>query len=267
MKKSIGLIILVVLIIAAVFALGAQVDASATASSLEKRLLGMGLPVAAVRASSRVPLRIEVDLRTNSKDAKLDYGDIWNAHLAEREIIVNYRIGARISHYLISFIDAQGQRIGSFEADININGLSPTFGKSALDNAQTADVAQKNLDLGGFLLSNIDVRSINAAQDTGQILEITLKAKDQNTAGLYMDTFAPSLQQFLYIGQKSFGTYIVLCHVIIMDDQGNILGESVEDVENRITSGKGINIGRPHVVFLDTPDTPSSPLGTVTPTP
>jgi hypothetical protein len=73
---------------------------------------------------------------------------------------------------------------------------------------------------------------MNSQQDSGQILNVKVSAKDIADANQYLPDLFRSFLRILYTGNKDFGIYIVLGHFQLVDAQNNSLLDFARENES-----------------------------------
>lgn len=243
-------------------------------NDIEARLKQKGVSVRSVKTKSRIPYEVEISLNSQSKDKHLSLDDNWSMILVNREATMAYRFGARIDRYRINIFNANGQLISSTDTFVypEDSAQKITTNNSAASNQKVKSYALSRLNLNGFKQDLVDVIPEDNLGSPGQTLMIQLSAKDVETANQAMPALLASLFKLLDTVNSNLGSKVVLCHLRIVDNQGNILFDLVKDLETHETQWSG----SPDITYTDwfskpyeaplTPDQsiPSQPLGVPT---
>jgi hypothetical protein len=244
------------------------------ADDIQTRLKAKGIPVRSVTTISRAPFQVEITLNSQSKDHNLTLDDNWSMILANREATMAYRIGARLNSYRINVINANGELISSSDTYVYPDDSSQniTTKKSLVSGQQAKAYAFGQLNLAGLQQSLIDVLPEDNLGSSGQILMVQLTATDVTAANQAMPVFLDSLFKLLDTVNSKQGSSIVLCHVRIVDKQGNALFDLVKDLEAGQTQWTGVagityDDWFPHPLeVVPTPDQSIPPSRNVAPT-
>lgn len=252
MKKTYlywGIIITVVLVVLVSITglLAIQVRAQdQSASDLAERLRQRGVPVLYVDTISRIPYVIKIAIQSASNDQKLQVEDNWNMILARREATISYRLGPRINSYQLVVYNQKGEKIFSSEKFLYADDLSQTLSIPAnlpLESQRTKEVVLEELRLDGFSLDSLDIIPENVPGNNGQILIIQVSAADVTSANRWIDSLMGSLLKMLDTINSDHGTYITLCHLRVVDKEGTVLLDYVEDTEigyQQWSTGEGL---------------------------
>jgi hypothetical protein len=120
-------------------------------------------------------------------------------------------------------------------------------------------------------LKLIDVYIDEDIGDNGQILLIEVVTPDIETANNSINSFMGSVMRITDTINSEHGTSIILCHVRIMDREGNVLLDYVKNVDTGSEQWKMANGLKgdwfPHPVPPPSPATPSPTPGEPYPPP
>ncbi len=202
---------------------------------LAQRLKQQGVPVRDVVVVSRVPFQIRITLQSASTDKTLTLDDTWFMQLSRREATLAFRIGLGVSSYELTVLNSKGDTIASEQKFLYPSDQSQQLivpGQSKVDNTTTKKLITDRLKLAGMSLDKIEVISDTLSAGTGQILLIQLSVPDLTTANKSFLTFHDSLARTLATINSEQGTYLVLCQVRIVDKNGQVLLNYVNNLES-----------------------------------
>lgn len=242
----------------------------------EERLKNYGVPVKYVTVSSHVPYVVEIALQSSSDNDALALDDNWFMQLARREATLAYRHSKRLKSYTLIVYNTNGDVLYSTETYLypeDLNQNLPIPEKPSISNQQTEKIVRELLLFGELSPDELTVISDPAAEDSGQILSITLTTKDLNSANYSLPSFLDSLYQLLDSVNEKYNTFIVLCHLRLLDGEGKILLDYVRDLESghtQWTSASSLQDGLhsdPGDVFKIAPRETSTPIPASSPEP
>ena len=240
----------IILLLGAMAFITLQVNAqNQTANDIQSRLITKGVPVKSVFTISRVPYKVEITLNSQSKDSHLTVDDDWSMILAKREATLAYRIGPRMDSYRINVVNVNGKLI--FSSDDFIYPDSPSQNiaakQSLLNSQQAIDYVTGQLKTGDLQQTMIDVLPEDHLGSPGQILMIQLTATDVTSANQSFPAFINSLLTLFNTLKTKQGLNIVLCHVRMVNYDGSILFDFVQDLE----TGEGQWTGSKELTYND----------------
>lgn len=245
MRKRISLKILLigicVLLVGIALVTSISVNAQIqSANDIAIRLSQKGVPVRAVTTISLVPYSIEISLTSKSKDNHLTVDDNWYTLLANREAILAYRIGVNLNSYKLTVYNSNGEIIYSTRTYLYPQDLSQNLSvkKTLLNSLETKQIVLSQLQLTGFKLDQLDVHPEDALGTSGQVLQVEISASDINSANQSINQFTDSFFSLINNINSEKGTYIVLCHLRLVDNQGSLLLDYVKDLEGGTTQWK-----------------------------
>ena len=248
LKWQIIVSIVLVTLVSIAGLLASQVRAQdQSASDLAERLRQRGVPVLYVKTLNRIPYEIEIALQSASNDQKLIVEDNWNMILARREATLSYRLGPRINSYQLVVTNEKGKKIFSSQKFLYPDDLSQKLSipvNQPVDNQRTKEIVLEKLRLDGFTLDLLEVIPEDLPGNYGQILLIKVSAPDVPSANRWINSFMGSLLQMLDTINSEEGTYITLCHLRVVDKEGAVILDYVEDIEvgyKQWTTGKGLS--------------------------
>jgi hypothetical protein len=224
----------------------AQVNSQEQGSNdLYERLKQKGIPVEKVTTVQRIPYKIEISLRSVSDTQQLTLEDNWSILLARHEATLAYRIGLRIASYQLVVYNKNNERIYSTETFLYPEDLSQKSqpGKAQVDAQTTKKIVQEKLLFANLSLDNLNVIPEDAMGGGGQYLLIQVSGTDLNQVNKALPIFLSSFFQLLDTVNTQEGTNIVLCHLRVVDNDGEVLVDYVRDLEGgstQWTSAKGI---------------------------
>jgi len=210
---------------------------------IAERLTQQGVPVVNVKTLSRFPYKIEIGLQSSSENNHLTVNDNWPRALARREATFAFKYGSSIEGLSIKFYNKSGEEISSeFEA---IHPVEFKLSKSKLSNKETEEIVAELLDFGEYSIKKLEVIDADKVGSDGQILLIELTTLDKEAIKRSEGEIYYSILQLRDSINREFGTSIVLAHVRLADNEGNIIGDLVYDAEvGPLTS---IGVGLVHV--------------------
>lgn len=212
-------------------------------SDLAERLSNRGVPVKNVVTLSQFPYEVEIALQSSSSNEQVSIEDNWFMQLARREATLAYRLGTGLKSFTLTVYNAKGELISSTQTFLYPEDLSQkltTPDQIKVDNVRAKEIIANQLQLSGLSLDLLDVISENAEGFNGQVLLIQVSAKDLDDANISLPTFLSSLFQMLDTINPKYGTYIVLCHVRLLDQTGVVLLDYVRDLESSTTQWYGV---------------------------
>jgi len=203
-------------------------------TDIEERLLQEGVPVKQVTIISRIPYEIEISLQSTSADNHLTVDDNWYMQLARREATFSYRISTRLDSYKLTVYNTDNEEIYSSHTYIYPQDLNQQIELKlpTIDALATKEIVVNQLQLGKLTLDRLDINPDVALGGNGQLLIIYVSAMDLETANGSLPIFMGSLLKLLDTINNEYGTYIVLCHLRVVDGNGEILLDYVKDVES-----------------------------------
>lgn len=202
---------------------------------MAKRLTQRGVPLKQLTVLNQNPLEIEIALQSSSENNSLSTEDRWDMLLANREATMAYRFGTRVKSYKLVVYNTKGEQISSGETYLYPDDLSQQMPKSKetkIDNSKTKEIIMSQLKLGTLKLDSFDVTSENIDGFNGQILNIQVSIKDREQAKQLLPQFIDS---FFYLEEtlnNKYGTYLVLTHLRVIDNQGKLLYDYARDIES-----------------------------------
>ena len=208
------------------------------ATDLAERLIDSGVPVKYVDRISLFPYSVEIALESSSRGHQLAIQDNWNMQLARREAIFAYRIGARIHNLRLIIFNTSNQVIHSEEIYLYPDDLNQQLNvseRSMKSNQETKDIVNSKIQLAGLTLDKLNIIDEKGDGSYGQILIINISATDFDEAIKSFPTFYWSLTETLDTINDEYGTNIVICHLILVDNNGKILLDYVKDFEAGVT--------------------------------
>ena len=211
-------------------------------TDIAERLRLRNVPVKQVKVLKHVPYMVEIALQSSSNDDTLSLDDNWFMQLARREATFAYRIGTGLSSFMLTVYNTRGDLIYSTQTYLYPEDLSQQMTSSQLpkvDNLAAKEIVEEQLNLAELSLDLLDVISEGIGSN-GQILLIQLSADDLETANQSLPKFLSSFFQMLETVNNEYGTYFVLCHLRLIDSQGNVLLDYVRDLEGGSTQWKAV---------------------------
>ncbi len=214
---------------------------------------------------SNFPYEIEISLKSTSVDEHLSIDDNWYMQLARREATFSYRISTRLDSFILSVYNSDNVLIYSDQTYLYPQDLDQQIDIKlpSLDAVVAKEIITNQLKLGELTLDKLDVNPDVVIGGNGQILLISVSAIDLETVNKSLPGFLGSLFEMLHTINEKYGTYIVLCHPRVLDGNGKILLDYVQDVESgsaQWTSARGVYDG-----WFPSPDKHSNSLPTPTP--
>jgi hypothetical protein len=231
-----------IILIGAIMAI--QVNAQNQSSNdIAERLKQKGVPLKHVVTFRRIPYEIEIALNSTSDSGNLALEDNWFIQLANREATMAYRIGVKINSFKLKAYNTKGELIYSTQTYLypdDINQELPVPSYVEVDNLRTKEIVSGKLQLAGLALDILDITPEDNIRGLGQVLMIQVSTANLETANRSLPTFLSSLFQMLDTINIEQGTYIVLCHLRVMDSQGTVLLDYVRDLEAGATQWTGV---------------------------
>lgn len=241
MKRTLRIPLLIftgILILFTAFAVVIQVNVQEqSADDIYARLEQKGVPVLKVSTIQRLPYKIEIDLQSASQSGRLALEDNWFMQLAHREAALAYRLGLRLASYRLNVYNAAGELIYATETYLYPDDLSQNTqsGKTSVDHQSAEQIVTDNLQLAGLTLNELAVTPEDTLGGNGQILLIQVSGKDLAEVNGSLPKFLASFFQLMDTINTQQGTYIVLCHLRVVDATGNVLLDYVRDLEGGST--------------------------------
>jgi hypothetical protein len=166
--------------------------------------------------------------------------------LARREATFSYRFGTRLDSFILNVYNSNKELISSEQQYLYPEDLNQQLDvKSPIVDASAAeDIILNQLQLGELSLDILEVNPDIAIGGSGQVLELSVSARNLETVNKSLPIFIGSLFKILATSNEEYGTYIVLCHLRVMDKNGKILLDYVKDVEGgsaQWASATGVN--------------------------
>lgn len=232
---------------------------------IAERLAQEGVPVKQVSTINNFPYEIEISLQSTSTDDHLSIDDNWYMQLARREATFSYRINTRLDSFMLSVYNSNNILIYSDQTYLYPQDLNQKIELKLpiIDAVAAKEVIVKQLKLSELTLDRLDVNPDVAIGGNGQILLISVSAIDLETVNKSLPGFLSSLFRTLDTINDDYGTYIVLCHLRVVDGSGKILLDYVKDVESgsaQWTSSHGV-----YDDWFPGPDNRSDAMRTPTP--
>lgn len=184
--------------------------------------------------TSRIPFKIEIALQSSSDNDGITVDDNWFMLLARREAKLAYQIMPRISSFKLKVYNTKGEVIHSIELFNHPTFFSQQLtpiGISKVSNEGTGELVKSGLELGELSLDKPEVVSDDIPGSNGQILNIQVSAPDLEAANQSAERFASSVRSITLIINAEYGTSLILYHVQILDNRGNVLLDIVRDLE------------------------------------
>ncbi len=203
-------------------------------NDIAERLRQKGVPLKYVVTTRRLPYEIEIALNSSSDNDQLSLEDNWLMQLARREATLAYRIGLKINSYTLKVYNKKDALIYSTQTYLypeDLNQQLTMTGHPKVDNLRTKEMVTDKLQLAGLSLDLLDVIPEDNIGGLGQVLIIQVSTPNLDTANSSLPSFLGSLFQMLNTINAEQGTYIVLCHLRIVDRQGTVLLDYVRDLE------------------------------------
>ena len=270
LRYGLVLMSLVLVVIAGAF-LTVQINAqNQSAALLFQRLTQKGVPVESVAVASRIPFQIEITLQSSSDSQNVTFDDAWFMQLARREATLAYRLGMRVNSYTLTVLNSTGEKIAweqnyLYPSDLSQQPVTPVVPR--VDDAVAERLVAERLRPGDMSLDMLEVSSDATLADGGQILFIQVSVLDLDVANRSLLTFLDSLFRMLDTINAEEGTHLVLCRLRLVDRQGSILLDYVQDLETHQQQWSAVK-GLTNEWYPHPPDeTPSAPPRTSTPTP
>lgn len=241
MKRTLRIPLLIftgILILFTAFAVVIQVNVQEqSADDIYARLEQKGVPVLKVSTIQRLPYKIEIDLQSVSQSGRLALEDNWFMQLAHREAALAYRLGLRLASYRLNVYNAAGELIYATETYLYPDDLSQNTqsGKTSVDHQSAEQIVTDNLQLAGLTLNELAVTPEDTLGGNGQFLLIQVSGKDLAEVNGSLPKFLASFFQLMDTINAQQGTYIVLCHLRVVDATGNVLLDYVRDLEGGST--------------------------------
>lgn len=212
-------------------------------SDLAERLSNRGVPVKNVVTLSQFPDEVEIALQSSSSNDQVSIEDNWFMQLARREATLAYRLGTGLKSFTLNVYNAKDEVIYSTQTFLYPDDLSQQLNspsQNKVDNQTAKEIISDQLQLLDLSLDLLDIISENAEGFNGQVLLIQVSAKDLDHANKSLPTFLSSLFQMLDTINPKYGTYIVLCHLRLLDQTGVVLLDYVRDLESGTTQWYGV---------------------------
>lgn len=244
-----------------------------SADDIFDRLEQKGVPVLKVSTIHRLPYRIEIDLQSASQSDDLALEDNWFMQLAHREATLAYRIGIRLASYRLNVYNAAGALIYATETYLYPEDLSQNSqpARTQVDNQNAEQIVAGNLQLAGLKLDELAVAPEDSLGGNGQILLIQVSGKDLADVNGSLPKFLDSFFQLLDTINAQHGTNIVLCHLRVIDANGEVLLDYVRDLEGGSTqwtaAGGLYSDWFPKPALAPTAGTPPAPIENGYPSP
>jgi hypothetical protein len=203
-------------------------------STIMDRLKQDNVPVTGITISNRVPLSINITLQSKSDTADLSPDDSWSIILAGREASLAYRAGIKVSSYTISVLNTKGEVITSWDSFLDSSMSSqnrPPVSPSKLDNQKVVELFLGSVNTGKLAVKRFDVFTNKLISNNGQIVEIELTAPDLDAANQSWPSFFDSFRASKANMNLKMGASIILYHIVLSDEQGNILLTYASDSE------------------------------------
>lgn len=217
-------------------------------SDIEERLIARGVPIKQVTIRKRIPYEIEIDLQSSSEDSHFSTEDRWNMLLANREATMAYRIGTRVKSYILVIYNTKGEQIYSGKTFLYPDDLSqkiPESRETKIENTKTKEIISSQLNLDTLKLDSLNVTSENIDGFTGQIVDIQVSTKDWEQAKQLLPRFIGKFFNMEETLNDEYGTNVVLFHLCVFDNQGNLIFDHARDLE----SGNNISSTNPDLFF------------------
>lgn len=212
----------------------AQVDGI---QALEERLLKLGIPVKTVTVTNKSPLEIEIVLHSSGNDGRFSQDDIVNKFLAVREVeLAHLNFAILIKSYRLILVAENGNPI--YDSTIYLSPDLPSqkvskVASSSVNVSETKEILEQSIDLHGFDLVTLDIPSSYITSDNSKLVTLNLSTGTtiEKTDASQIDKFFVSLRPQIDAINNSYGTRIVLIHILILDTNGKLLVNYLEDFE------------------------------------
>lgn len=237
---------------------------------LYRRLVEKGVPIRSVTVESQIPFKIGFTLESSSDNQNLAFDDAWFMQWVRREATLAYRLGLGVSSYTVNVLNVRGEQIAwernnLYPSDPSQQIITP--GVAAVDDTTAERLVRERLWLGEMVLDRLAVTTDDPSGDAGQILMIQASVADLDAANRSLLAFLDSLFQTLDSINVEEGTNLVLCRFRLVDHQGAILLDYVQDIETRQQQWSAVK-GLTNEWYPHPPDDGlSDPSPTATPTP
>jgi hypothetical protein len=233
---------MVILVVASIFLVEKVNAQNQTTDDIADRLLLKGVPVKHVTTINRIPYEIEIALQSSSDNDRINVDDNWFMQLAKREAKLAYRTGPPVSSYQLVVYNTKGEIISSGQTWLYPTDLSQQLPPPAIpkvDNETAKEIVESKLKLGGLSLDVLDVISDDTPGSNGQILLIQVSLHDFEKDKPSLSTFWDSFMSTLHNINEDFGTYIILGHLRVIDSDGTVILDYVNDVETGSAQSTG----------------------------
>lgn len=246
----IGVILIVVLTIVLLIAYPKIQHARAQEdliTDLKSRLEQDGVKVVSIELKDKSSSFPEITIQRIENKDKLSGGDILALHLTEREAIYSYLFGHSITDYTLISVDPNGEQASWEQASTNsdrVSKIPDPFTSTTADNDITKELIEKNLDLMGFHLDQVNVQTGVGSRKDVQQVDIFLSTDNLDLVNSVSRRFIESLRPFINKLNQEQDVRILLLMVHLRDNNGKPLLEYLWDVQLdivRSNSAKEIN--------------------------
>lgn len=177
---GVGGLFVILLILVITVKVYAQYQFSA---DIAERLIQEGVPVKEIKTLNHLPYVIDISLQSSSTDNHLSLDDNWNMQLARREATFSYRFGTRLDSFILNVYNSNNELISSEQQYLYPEDLNQQLDvKSPIVDALTAeDIILNQLQLGELSLDILEVNPDIAIGGSGQVLELSVSARNLET--------------------------------------------------------------------------------------
>ena len=175
-----------------------------------------------------------VDLVIQSPNPKFQWelDNAWDRMLADRELQLSYRIGAPVSSYTLTLVNADNiqlsQNSGAINQDEPSQKIGLPVGKS-LNNEKVNEALQKGLALGPFKLEGLTTTSMMFTDISEQVISMTLRADSVEETNQGLPDFIRSLTTIVENVNTTPSGDVALVRLHIVDLQDEFLFDQVWD--------------------------------------
>ncbi len=201
---------------------------------LTTRLSQLGVPVKSITIDNRIPFQITITLLSTG-DKKTD-DDMWNKHIVEREASLAHKFGLNLDSFTLILVSQQGETLDWSQIFLNPEYTFAyrqfSAGDKNLDNQKTEALLRQQLDFKGMTVDELQVTTGAGSEQDVQSLSIRLSTPNLQTANRAISAIIGSLKNRLNkVNQESDYSLIAICRLWILDSNGNVLLDYLNDLE------------------------------------
>ncbi len=193
-----------------------------------QKLKQKNVPVSEITLLQKLPISLQVVIKSKSDGEKAAPDDPININLVRREIILANHHGYFVRRFVIVLLSNKGKPMAKVEHSTEIADLVIDTQPSKLTDAETLDRLTDKINLYGMSLSSLDISSFDGLQT----VNIYLSVPSIDTANQALPQFMPFLPLLLE-DINSQGAQIVNCRLELRDQTGDLLLNYILDLQLR----------------------------------